>query len=271
MDDGNTVIHAKARDDTTTLNLKAPDGWRIVTPPTEPDPVKGKFRLHDALAGLPRRSAGTLVATLETSKGKIYCDLFERKSPGPVTQFVGLARGLRPVWNGGKSAWEKRKYYDGTIFHRVIPGFMAQGGDPAANGSGLLGYTFDTGASRSKIKHDRPGQLCMAAGRDISNHAQFFITESASRQLDGQFAVFGQCSPVQTVYRITRVTNSGTPHFRPLKAVVLERVEITRYKGGARALSAIIQASDSSSLPSNELPGVVPPGRAIADPEKLKK
>jgi len=265
IDDGNTVVEAKARDDTATLNLKAPEGWRVVTPPTEPDPTGGKFRLRDALAGLPPRSAGTLVATFETGKGKIHCDLFERKASVPVTQFVGLARGLRPVWNGGKKVWEKRKYYDGTTFHRVIAGFMAQGGDPAGNGSGLLGFTFDTGASRSRIKHDKPGQLCMASKRDVTNHAQFFITEVPASKLDGTFAVFGQCAPLPVVYQIARVMNSGTPHFRPLQAVGLERVEIARFEGGAAALAA--GASDPGKLPVNELPGVVPPGRAVVEPK----
>lgn len=256
-----TIKGETEKGDETRLDVKAPVGWRVVRPPSEPDPTGGRFGLRDALAGLPSKKAGGLVATIETSEGDFVCDLFDDRAPAAVAQFVGLARGLRPFWDVARDSWVKRPYYDGSSFHRIVPGFMIQGGDPAGDGRSLLGYVFDTGAANSRIEHDRPGQLCLAAKGDKANQAQFFITEAAAPKMDGQYSVFGHCEPPQLVYRIARGTHAGPPTYQALRATRIEHVKITRVPGGAARLAAGKPAP--KDLPDNARPGVIPPGHAV--------
>src|SRR4051812_40483090 len=114
------------------------------------DPL-APFTMEQATAGL--EGSGGLVATIKTSKGELTCRLLSDKAPVTVANFVGLARGIRP-WKSPEGAWVSRPAYDGTIFHRIIKGFMIQGGDPTGTGKGEPGYTIKdeiwTGA-----KHDR--------------------------------------------------------------------------------------------------------------------
>src|SRR5262249_55623697 len=121
------------------------------------DPTGGSFTLADATAGLS--GTGTLVATIKTSRGQMRCQLFEDKAPITVANFVGLARGRRPFKSGAN--WVTKPAYHGTTFHRVIRGFMIQGGDPEGTGAGDPGYVIADeiwpGAT-----HDHAGQLCMA-------------------------------------------------------------------------------------------------------------
>src|SRR5258708_29186705 len=101
---------------------------------SDDDPAKGHFTLEEALKGVPGK--GTLTATIETTQGKFKCELYEKQAPVTVANFVGLARGVRP-WKDPKTGqWVKKPFYDGLIFHRVIPGFMIQGGDPLGVGTG---------------------------------------------------------------------------------------------------------------------------------------
>src|SRR5262249_48835904 len=105
------------------------------------DPAGGKFELEEALKGLS--SKGTLYTQLETSMGTFTCELYEKQAPKTVANFVGLARGKRP-WKDPKTGqWVTKPLYDGTVFHRVIPEFMIQGGDPLGNGTGDPGYEFE--------------------------------------------------------------------------------------------------------------------------------
>ena len=94
--------------------------------PSEDDPLKGKFTLEEATKGLPAGNA--LIATIETDQGKLECRLFDDKAPITVANFVGLARGNRP-WKNADNEWVKKPAYDGTVFHRIVKGFMIQGGD----------------------------------------------------------------------------------------------------------------------------------------------
>jgi peptidyl-prolyl cis-trans isomerase A (cyclophilin A) len=251
--EGYRVIHARTKSgETTAIRVQPPKGWDIVQPPDEPDPHGGAFTLAQAVAGLPKR--GELAAHIKTSMGSFYCDLFEDKAPVSVANFVGLARGLRKFWDGEKLAWVARPYYDGTTFHRVLPGFMIQGGDHTGTGRGRIGYRLADENATSR--HDRGGQLCMAnRGKDTSE-AQFFITEAPAPHLDGSYTIFGQCEPVTLVQRIARVPQSGAPDNRPLTPVTIERIEIRRIAGGAEKWMP-----PSAKLPP--LPGVVPPGRAV--------
>src|SRR6185369_1828178 len=102
------------------------------------DPLAGKFELSSATTGLA--GSGKLTAVIETSMGTFHCELFEQDAPNTVANFVGLARGLRPFRDPVTGKWEKKPFYDGLIFHRVIPGFMVQGGVYSGKGSGSIGY-----------------------------------------------------------------------------------------------------------------------------------
>jgi peptidyl-prolyl cis-trans isomerase A (cyclophilin A) len=257
--DGYRVIHARTKNgDTTAIQVQPPKGWDIVQAPTEPDPHGGDFNLAEALKGLPKQ--GELAAQIKTSMGSFYCDLFEAKTPVAVANFVGLARGLRKFWDSEKLAWVARPYYDGTAFHRVVPGFMIQGGDHTGTGRGGIGYTFKDEVEPG-VRHDRAGQLCMANRGKNTNEAQFFITEAKAPHLDGSYTIFGQCEPVTLVQRIARVPQSGAPKNRPLTEVKIERVEIRRVAGGAAKWMPA-----SAKLPP--MPGVPPPGRAIEVPSQ---
>ncbi len=255
--DGYRLIRARTKDgETAAIRIQPPKGWDVVQAPTEPDPQGGKFTLAQATKGLPKQ--GTLAAHIKTSMGSFYCDLFADKTPNTVANFVGLARGLRKFWDSQKLAWVARHYYDGTTFHRVIPGFMIQGGDYTGTGRGGIGYTIPDEMSPT-LHHDRPGQLCMANRGPNTNEAQFFITEGAAPHLEGSYTIFGQCEPATLVQRIARVPQSGAPDNRPLTPVVIEKVEIKRVVGGvAKWMPA------SAKLPP--MPGVPPPPRAVQVP-----
>ena len=119
------------------------------------DPAKGNFTLEQATKGLS--GSGPLTAKIETTLGTFTCELFDKQAPKTVANFVGLARGTRP-WKDPKTGkWvEKKPLYDGLIFHRVIPGFMIQGGDPLGTGTGNPGYRFEDEFS-PELKFDKPG------------------------------------------------------------------------------------------------------------------
>jgi peptidyl-prolyl cis-trans isomerase A (cyclophilin A) len=255
--DGYRVIHARTKSgDNAAIQVKTPPGWDIVVPPDKPDPQAGKFTLEQATQGLPKQ--GTLAAHIKTSLGSFYCDLFADKAPNTVANFVGLARGLREFWDGEKLAWTGRPYYDGTPFHRVIPGFMIQGGDHTGTGRGGIGYMIPDEVSPD-LHHDRPGQLCMANKGKNTNEAQFFITEGAAPHLEGSYTIFGQCEPATLVQRIARVPQSGPPDNRPLTPVLIEHVEIKRVPGG-------IAKWMPESAKLAPMPGIPAPGRAVQIP-----
>ncbi|MRG98358.1 peptidylprolyl isomerase [Polyangium spumosum] len=189
--------------------------------PSADDPVKGKWTLDDATKGLPEGK--TLVATIETDLGNLECTLFHDKAPITVANFVGLARGVRP-WKTPEGKWEKKPAYDGTIFHRIIKGFMIQGGDAKKNGSGEAGYVIPDEVWED-ANHDRPGLLCMANRGPNTNSAQFFITDEAAFHLDGGYTIFGECAPVDTVHKIASVP---VVREKPESPPVIKKVTITR-------------------------------------------
>ncbi|MBX3222408.1 MAG: peptidylprolyl isomerase [Labilithrix sp.] len=193
-----------------------------VDSPDGRDPTGGKFSLEDATAGLD--GSGPLTATITTSHGVLRCKLFDDKAPATVASFVGLARGTRP-FRASDDRWVKRPFYDGTTFHRIIKGFMIQGGDPLGNGMGGPGYEV-VDEIWPGATHDRAGLLCMANRGKNTNGSQFFITDAATRQLDGNYTIFGECSPVSVVHEIARVTKGSDD--RPVEPVRIERVEISR-------------------------------------------
>jgi peptidyl-prolyl cis-trans isomerase A (cyclophilin A) len=203
------------------------------------DPTGGSFSLADATAGLS--GSGPLVAVLTTSMGQIRCELFEDRAPNTVANFVGLARGLRP-FKSVDGKWVKKPGYDGTTFHRVIKGFMIQGGDPRGTGMGEPGYVIPDELWPGS-KHDRAGQLCMANRGPNTNGMQFFITDAAVPQLDGNYTIFGECAPTSVIHAIATVPKG--PRDMPETPVTIVKVEVTRAPAEARPATA--KASDGGT------------------------
>ena len=181
--------------------------------------------------GIPQ-GEGPLYATLRTNRGVMVLELFEAQSPKTVANFVGLATGTKE-WRHPKTG-EKQKgrpLYDGTTFHRVIPNFMIQGGDPLSHatdgdparvGTGDPGYRF-ANESHPSLRFDRPGQLAMANSGKDTNGCQFFITEVATPHLDGGYTIFGTVvKGFEIVPKIAR-----TPKSEP---VTIEKISISRGK-----------------------------------------
>lgn len=173
-------------------------------------------------------AAEKMHAIFETSLGKITIELFDKEAPKTVANFVGLAEGTKE-WKDNKSGkMVKKPLYNGTIFHRVIPNFMIQGGDPAGNGTGGPGFNFDDEFSM-KLRHDKPGRLSMANRGPNTNGSQFFITDAPTPWLDGKHAIFGQV--VEGMDIVKKVVNvERNRRDKPLKDVVLKKVTIKRSK-----------------------------------------
>ena len=163
-------------------------------------------------------------AIFHTTAGNITCTLFPDKAPLTVANFIGLATGKKewtnPVTNAKKI---NTPLYDGTIFHRVIPNFMIQGGDPAGNGSGNPGYFFRD--EFSDLTFDRPGRLAMANSGPNTNGSQFFITEVPTPHLNGRHTIFGQCEPVSIVQQIARMPRDPATD-RPFNPVRITHLQI---------------------------------------------
>jgi len=169
---------------------------------------------------------GPLYATLKTSMGDIVIQLFDDKAPKTVANFVGLATGAKE-WTDAKSQEKvKRPLYSGTIFHRVIPGFMIQGGDPLGNGTGGPGYRFED-EFNPELRHNKAGILSMANAGPNTNGSQFFITSKETPFLDGKHSVFGEVVKGQDV--VVAIANvSRDFRDRPIKDVALKEVVISR-------------------------------------------
>jgi peptidyl-prolyl cis-trans isomerase A (cyclophilin A) len=174
---------------------------------------------------------GPLTATFQTSMGNITCELFPDKAPMTVANFVGLARGLKAFRNPNTGKVEKRPYYDGIIFHRVIPDFMIQTGDPLGKGVGGPGYTFAD--EFTDLTHDRPGILSMANAGPGTNGSQLFITERPTPHLDKMrprrgHTVFGHCKEIDVIKKIARVPKAAGSSSKPAEDVVIEKLVISR-------------------------------------------
>jgi len=169
---------------------------------------------------------GPIYAILKTSMGDIVIQLFEDKAPKTVANFVDLATGAKE-WTDPKTKEKvKRPLYNGTIFHRVIPGFMIQGGDPLGNGTGGPGYRFED-EFNPDLKHSKPYILSMANAGPNTNGSQFFITHKATPWLDGKHSVFGEVVKGQEV--VDAIANVPRDfRDRPLKDVVIKEIVISR-------------------------------------------
>jgi peptidyl-prolyl cis-trans isomerase A (cyclophilin A) len=166
-------------------------------------------------------------ATFDTSEGTIVCRLFEAEAPITVKNFVELAEGSREWTHPHTRAKSKTPLYNGTIFHRVIPDFMVQGGDPAGTGMGGPGYQFQDETKGSPHKFDKPGKLAMANSGPGTNGSQFFITVAATPWLTGNHTIFGEVVEGQDIAdKITKLPRNRQD--KPNTDVVLNSVTIER-------------------------------------------
>lgn len=206
-----------------TPPLRAPKSLRGVRElvPSPDDPLAGQFGMADAIRDLVGH--WPLRATIETSEGTLECTLWDEVAPRTVASFVGLARGLRP-WRDAKSgAWRARPAYDGSTFHRIISGFMIQGGDPLGNGTGEPGFLLPDEIDES-VRADRRGLLFMANRGPDTNGMQFFILDGAAPHLDARYTAFGECGPDEVIARIARVPTAAGD--RPVTPVSIDHVRI---------------------------------------------
>ncbi len=166
-------------------------------------------------------------AIIHTTAGDLHCTLFPKVAPIGVANFIGLADGTKD-WTSPVSHAKKHgvPLYDGTIFHRVIPEFMIQGGDPKGDGTGDPGYAFKNETSPS-VTFDRPGRLAYANAGPDTNGSQFFVTEVPYPSLNGGYTIFGQCddAAVELVKKIARMATDGE---RPLRPIKITHIEIHR-------------------------------------------
>ena len=175
----------------------------------------------------PAREDG-LYMTLETNAGDIHCKLFEKETPFTVRMIVGLALGKQSyVDPKTKQTVKGKRFYDGLTFHRVIPRFMIQGGDPLGTGYGGPegpGFPFKD-EFVSSLKFDIAGRLAMANAGANTNGSQFFITEVPTIYLNGRHTIFGQCGDLDVVKAIARVPANNE---QPVKPVTIKRVNVER-------------------------------------------
>jgi peptidyl-prolyl cis-trans isomerase A (cyclophilin A) len=171
-------------------------------------------------------AAGTY-AVFTTTEGKITVRLFESDAPITVKNFIELAEGAKEWTHPTTGKKSTDKLFDGTIFHRVIPGFMIQGGDPTGTGMGGPGYKFQDETKGSAHKLDKPGKLAMANSGPGTNGCQFFITVAATPWLTGNHTIFGEVVEGQEIVtKISLVPRNSQD--KPHKPVVLESVVIER-------------------------------------------
>ena len=234
-DDGTQIIFAGAhRAQAPTAprpSVAARDDEHLIREPNVPDPESGEFTLEEAVVGLP--IDGSLILELGTTFGTVLCELYADRAPNTVANFVGLARGLRPWWDARAGEWRTEPYYERLTFHRVIPGYLIQGGDYLADGSGTVGYTIED-EPHDTLAHDRAGQLVMASADGANSAgAQFFISDGPAPQLDGEgYTIFGQCRPEHIISQLARVPQRPESNNAPLSELRFRRVMIRRVVGG---------------------------------------
>ena len=188
-----------------------------------PEPPPGPLQnLELAMAGVEGEGKDLLL-DFETSRGKIHCRLFHRRAPRTVTHFVGLATGNAESLRLGTGQREKRAFYDGSTFHRVIPGFLIQAGCPHGTGHGHPGYRIKD-EFHPDLRHERAGTMSLSnAGKDQGG-SQFFITGRATPWLDDHYSVFGECQNLPVIRDIAQTP--VLPQNRPRTPVVIEKVVV---------------------------------------------
>jgi cyclophilin family peptidyl-prolyl cis-trans isomerase len=218
----------------TTDNTQAGKGNNELPKQPSPDPTPAADVRKPTAADLAEYTkdipgSGKLMMQMETSLGTFNCELYGDKAPMTVANFVGLATGKKAWLNPKTGNVERGKpYFDGLTFHRVIPGFMIQGGDPLGAGTGGPGYNFNDEIWEGQ--HVGPGSLAMAnAGvrnGEGTNGSQFFIMEGDRPDLDSKHTVFGKCAELDLVKKIENVPTG--PGNRPNEPVTINKVTFSK-------------------------------------------
>ena len=236
------------------LSLACSAAWSQTAPAAKSAPAKKSVA---AVAAKPAAApAAGPAAIIDTTAGKLTCTLFPDKAPIGVANFIGLAQGTKD-WTNPVSHARKHgvPLYDGTIFHRVIPNFMIQGGDPAGSGSGDVGFEFKNETSPT-LQFDRPGRLAYANAGPDTNGSQFFITEVPYPHLNGGYTIFGQCdeASVTLVKQIARMGRDAND--RPYRPVKINHITIAKVgaapaaaKPATTAKPAVKKPADTTSAP----------------------
>ena len=200
--------------------------WSQTTPAAKTTPAKKPAAATTAVKPAATTSAQP-TAVIETTAGKLTCTLFPDVAPMGVANFIGLAQGTKD-WTNPISHAKKHgvPLYDGTVFHRVIPDFMIQGGCPRGDGRGGPGYTFPDEFHPS-LKHSKAGKLSMANAGPGTNGSQFFLTVAATPWLDNKHSIFGEVVEGQEIAdKISKVPRDSSD--RPRTPVTLKKVRIER-------------------------------------------
>ncbi len=205
-----------------TAELPPVDSAVLRHAPPSDDPLRGRFTLQEATAGLPE--AGSLYAVMHTTKGKLVCELWPDKAPNTVANFVGLARGLRLFQKNGE--WVRAPLYDGSEIYSVLKSFAFEGGSATDRYNERIGY-FIPDENWPGAHHDQRGLLCMRGFTPDKNGSQFMILDGATPQLDGSNTIFGRCGPKAVLDAISNVPLVGG---RPKQRLTLSKVEIVRSK-----------------------------------------
>ena len=166
-----------------------------------------------------------LYAHFMTSEGNFTAKLFDDRASNTVANFTGLAEGSKEWTDPRTGRRTKDKYYDGTMFHRVIADFMIQGGDPLGQGTGGPGYTFNDEFSPG-LRHDRAGLLSMANRGPNTNGGQFFITLVPTPWLDNKHSIFGEIVEGMDIIRKIGATATTKPGDRPVKPITIQTITI---------------------------------------------
>jgi peptidyl-prolyl cis-trans isomerase A (cyclophilin A) len=164
-------------------------------------------------------------ARFHTTRGSFAATLFPEHAPKTVENFVGLATGSKGWRDPADGRPRSEPLYPGTIFHRVIDGFMIQGGDPTGTGTGGPGYRFEDELPPNAPTFDRPGRLAMANAGPNTNGSQFFVTVAPAPWLDGRHTIFGEVTEGYEVVEAIAGVQTG-PDDRPVDDVAIERIEI---------------------------------------------
>ena len=208
--------------------LVAFSSLQLVSQTATPAAKKPAAKKPSAATALPP------TAIIDTTAGKLTCVLFPDKAPIGVANFIGLARGTKD-WTNPATGRKMHgvPLYNGTIFHRVIPDFMIQGGDPMGTGMGDPGYKFKNETSPD-LQFDRPGRLAYANSGPDTNGSQFFVTEVPYPSLNGNYTIFGQCDDpsVELVKKIARMPRDAND--RPNDPPKIAKITIL-HAGGAHA------------------------------------
>jgi len=209
-----------------------------------------------ATSGTPKKPATATAAPaptaiIDTTAGKLTCTLFPKKAPIGVANFIKLANGTKD-WTNPSTGRKMHgvPLYNGTIFHRVIPQFMIQGGDPMGDGRGDPGYKFKNETSPD-LTFDRPGRLAYANSGPDTNGSQFFITEVPYPSLDGNYTIFGQCDDpsVEVVKQIARLPRNAND--KPDNPPKINKITIV-HAGGAAAHAPVHHAAPKPKPSSGE-------------------